>query len=100
LVAPRATTIPLSDGTTVGQTPSLGSLLVRPPRTPPVETELVQAERHDDGPTVLVRPDDYIAWAGTDDGWRAALRAWTGRTSGPKSPPNDSTVEPTHDWAE
>ena len=40
--------------------------------------QLAQAERHEDGPAVLVRPDGYIAWAGTDDGWRTALRAWTG----------------------
>jgi len=78
LVGTRATTIALSDGTTVGQVRSCGFLLVRPPGTPPVETTLVQAERHDDGPAVLVRPDGYIAWAGTDDGWRTALRAWTG----------------------
>ena len=78
LVGTRATTIALSDGTTVGQLRSTGFLLVRPSGTPPVETDLEQVERHDDGPAVLVRPDGYIAWAGTDDGWRTALRAWTG----------------------
>ncbi|WP_214324884.1 FAD-dependent oxidoreductase [Nonomuraea sediminis] len=77
LVGTRATTIALSDGTTVGQTRSGGFLLIRPPGTPPVQTELVQVERHDDGPAVLVRPDGYIAWAGTDDGWRTALHART-----------------------
>ncbi|HEY3748581.1 MAG TPA: FAD-dependent oxidoreductase [Pseudonocardiaceae bacterium] len=82
LVGTRASAIALSDGTTVGQLRSSGFLLVRPPCTPPAETELVQAERHDDGPTVLVRPDGYIAWAGTDDGWRTALRAWTGASNG------------------
>ncbi|HEY2697559.1 MAG TPA: FAD-dependent oxidoreductase [Pseudonocardiaceae bacterium] len=78
LVGTRATTIALSDGTTVGQQRSTGFLLVRPPGTPSVETELRQAERRDGGPAVLVRPDGYIAWAGTDDGWCGALRAWTG----------------------
>lgn len=78
LVGTRAATIALSDGTVVGHVRSHGFLLVRPPGTPPVETTLAQAERHDDGPAVLVRPDGYIAWAGTDDGWRTALRAWTG----------------------
>lgn len=78
LVGTRATTIALSGGTTVGQLRSRGFLLVRPPGTPSVDTELRQAERRDDGPAVLIRPDDYIAWAGTDDGWRGALRAWTG----------------------
>jgi hypothetical protein len=78
LVGTRATTIALSDGAMVGQVRSSGFLLVRPAGMPPVEAELVQAERHDDGPAVLVRPDGYIAWAGADDGWRTALRAWTG----------------------
>jgi 2-polyprenyl-6-methoxyphenol hydroxylase-like FAD-dependent oxidoreductase len=78
LVGTRATTIALCDGTTVGQVRSPGFLLVRPPGTSPVQTEVVQAERRDDGPAMLVRPDGYIAWAGDDDGWRAALRAWTG----------------------
>jgi hypothetical protein len=78
LVGTRAATIALSDGTTAGEVRSGGFLLVRPPGSSPVETTLAQAERHDDGPAVLVRPDGYIAWAGTDDGWRTALRTWTG----------------------
>ncbi|HEY4460050.1 MAG TPA: FAD-dependent oxidoreductase [Pseudonocardiaceae bacterium] len=78
LVGTRATTIALSDGTTVGQVRTSGFLLVRPPGMPLIETDLAQAERADDGPAVLVRPDGYIAWAGTDDGWRTALHAWTG----------------------
>jgi 2-polyprenyl-6-methoxyphenol hydroxylase-like FAD-dependent oxidoreductase len=78
LVGTRATTIPLSDGTTVGELRSPGFLLIRSPGTPSVEAGLRQAERRDDGPAVLVRPDGYIAWAGNDDGWRGAWRAWAG----------------------
>ena len=78
LVGTRATTIALSNGATVGQLRSTGFLLVRAPGTSPVETDLRQVERDDDGPAVLVRPDGYIAWAGTGDGWRTALRSWTG----------------------
>jgi hypothetical protein len=42
---------------------------------------LLEAERADNGPAVLIRPDGYIAWAGdsTDrSGWTAALARWTG----------------------
>ncbi len=45
--------------------------------------------RTDDGPARLVRPDGYVAWAGSledADGWQGALARWTGgaSTSGPK----------------
>jgi 2-polyprenyl-6-methoxyphenol hydroxylase-like FAD-dependent oxidoreductase len=42
---------------------------------------LLQAERADEGPAVLVRPDGYIAWAGSSadtDAWTDALARWTG----------------------
>jgi 2-polyprenyl-6-methoxyphenol hydroxylase-like FAD-dependent oxidoreductase len=84
LVGTRATTIALSGGTVVGQMRSSGFLLIRATGAAPVETELAQAERRDDGPAVLVRPDGYIAWAGTDDSWRTALRAWTGSHQWPE----------------
>jgi hypothetical protein len=47
-----------------------------------VDSGLNEAERTDDGPALLVRPDGYIAWAGSttagDAGWRAALAEWAG----------------------
>ena len=45
---------------------------------------LLQAERADAGPAVLVRPDGYIAWAGDSNdrsGWLAALGKWTAERS-------------------
>ena len=46
----------------------------------PAVPQLLQAERADPGPAVLVRPDGYVTWAGesTDSGWKAALQYWTG----------------------
>nr|WP_162600322.1 hypothetical protein [Streptomyces antimycoticus] len=61
-----------------------GFLLIREKGAPRVDTAMAQAQRTDSGPALLVRPDDYIAWAGPDvrtngpDGWYTAWRAWTG----------------------
>ncbi|MET8676755.1 hypothetical protein ABZW18_03910 [Streptomyces sp. NPDC004647] len=56
---------------------------------PRVDTTVAQARRTDPGPALLVRPDGYIAWAGSTiptsgpDDWQTAWRAWTvGRPSG------------------
>ena len=49
---------------------------------------LVDGERSDVGPAVLVRPDGYIAWVGNSsdrEGWMTALRRWLG--AGLDSPP-------------
>jgi hypothetical protein len=50
---------------------------------------LVEAERADGGPAVLVRPDSYIAWAGTSfdrEKMISALSEWTGISSRAGSP--------------
>ena len=58
-----------------------GFVFVRERGTRPLVAGVIQTERADDGPAVLVRPDGYIAWAGpsTDrPAWAAALKYWTG----------------------
>ena len=83
LVGTRATEIPLrGDRMTVLQREP-GFALVRESGAPLLDTALAQAERADRGPAVLVRPDGYVAWAGSSAatgraGWRSALAAWTG----------------------
>jgi hypothetical protein len=55
------------------------------PAIAPVDVPgVVEAERTDSGPAVLVRPDGYIAWAGpTSDraGLATALSRWSRETS-------------------
>jgi 2-polyprenyl-6-methoxyphenol hydroxylase-like FAD-dependent oxidoreductase len=82
LVGSRATEIPLREGrlTELQRTP--GFVLIRERGAVPIawSGDLLQAERHDDGPAVLVRPDCYIAWAGPSTDHRqlaAALASWT-----------------------
>ncbi|MET0898270.1 MAG: FAD-dependent oxidoreductase [Mycobacterium sp.] len=80
LVGTRATQIPLVGLrlTELQRTP--GFVLLRERSTVPVEvTGVMQAERADDGPAVLVRPDGYLCWSGRSDdrtGWMSALTAW------------------------
>jgi len=77
LVGSRATQIVLRDGrlTELQRTP--GFVLIREHSTAPVDAAgLLQAERGDGGPAVLVRPDGYICWTGRSDdhcGWASAL---------------------------
>ena len=82
LVGTRATQIPLV-GTRLTKMQRTGLFVfVRERGGVRADTAgMFEAERADDGPAVLVRPDGYIAWAGasTDrDGWNAALARWTG----------------------
>ncbi|MTD57611.1 FAD-dependent oxidoreductase [Amycolatopsis pithecellobii] len=81
LVGTRATEIPLAGErlTVVQRAP--GFVLIRERAAArPEAPGLRHAERTDDGPAVLVRPDGYIAWAGPSAGgaWRDALGEWTG----------------------
>ena len=85
LVGTRGTQISLTQGRLTELQRVPGFVFVREHGAPPVDAAvLLQAERADRGPAVLVRPDGYIAWPGasTDrSGWDAALARWTGRSS-------------------
>jgi hypothetical protein len=82
LVGTRATEIPLLQGKLTHLQRSAGFVLIREHGVEPVGvTGLVEAERVEVGPAVLVRPDGYIAWAGDSsdrEGWMTALRRWLG----------------------
>lgn len=65
LVGARATQIPLVEGRLTELQRTGGFVLVREHGAAPVEASgMLQAERADRGPAVLVRPDGYIAWTG------------------------------------
>lgn len=82
LVGTRGTQIPLTGGRLAELQRLPYFVFIRENGAAPVDaTGLLQAERADSGPAVLVRPDGYLAWAGdsTDrSAWGAALARWTG----------------------
>jgi 2-polyprenyl-6-methoxyphenol hydroxylase-like FAD-dependent oxidoreductase len=83
LVGTRATEVPLVEGTLTALQRTSGFVLIRERGAPAAcGAGLSEAQRRDDGPAVLIRPDGYIAWVGrsTDRaGWEAALAWWTGQ---------------------
>ena len=64
-------------------------MLVLPPHAavPALPPGVHGAQRAGAGPALLVRPDGYVAWAGSaatgtaagNPGWQDAWRRWTGR---------------------
>ncbi|SPM39423.1 2-polyprenyl-6-methoxyphenol hydroxylase and related FAD-dependent oxidoreductases [Mycobacterium numidiamassiliense] len=83
LVGTRATRIPLVHERITQLQRQPGFVLVRERGARAIDAEgLLQAERADAGPAVLVRPDGYIAWAGESadrSAWTPVLARWTGR---------------------
>ncbi|GAA4536989.1 FAD-dependent oxidoreductase [Mycobacterium paraffinicum] len=66
LVGTRATAIPLTVGRLTELQRAGGFVLVREHGAGPVDAPgMLQAERTDRGPAVLVRPDGYVGWAGS-----------------------------------
>jgi hypothetical protein len=82
LVGRRATEISLRHAKLTQLQRNAGFVLIRERGAEPIEVSgLVEAERSDVGPSVLVRPDGYIAWAGEAadrGGLTSALHRWTG----------------------
>jgi hypothetical protein len=82
LVGTRATEIPLREGRLTHLQRHTGFVFIREQGETTLDIPgVVEAERTDAGPAVLVRPDGYIAWAGpTSDrgGLTTALSRWTG----------------------
>jgi len=84
LVGTRATEVPLAAGRLTERQRQPGFVLIQARDEPgrPPDGGVIVAQRTDSGPALLVRPDGYVAWAGTaasDPSWRAALARWTGQ---------------------
>ena len=86
-VGVRAVQIPLVSGTLTELQRTPGFVLVREHGAAPVEVSgVLQAERADSGPAVLVRPDGYVAWTGPSadrEAWGACVAWWTGAVDAP-----------------
>jgi 2-polyprenyl-6-methoxyphenol hydroxylase-like FAD-dependent oxidoreductase len=90
LVGTRATEIPLRQGKLTHVQRAAGFVLIREHGAQPTQVPgLVEAERTDSGPALVVRPDGHIAWVGSSSDREAlitALRRWTGASSRAGSP--------------
>jgi 2-polyprenyl-6-methoxyphenol hydroxylase-like FAD-dependent oxidoreductase len=90
LAGTRATEIPLREGRLTHLQRYAGFVFIREHGETPIDVPgVVEAERTDGGPAVLVRPDGYIAWAGASldrESMTAALAKWTGISSRAGSP--------------
>jgi hypothetical protein len=77
-VGERASDVALRDGGRLYEALRRGRfVLVVPPGfrvTDPGAADVVTAA--EDAEALLVRPDGYVAWAGRDESWRAALSRW------------------------
>ncbi|MFY0406170.1 FAD-dependent monooxygenase [Solicola sp. PLA-1-18] len=82
LVGTRAGDVPLVDGRLAEAQRDAGFVLVLGPGAPDVDAPATVVRRADHGPSLLVRPDGYVAWAGepSDGGWRMVLERWAVRT--------------------
>lgn len=80
LVGARAAAIPLAGDRLTALQRSPGFVLLRERDAAPVAgVVLLQGQRADDGPAVLVRPDGYICWAGASrdrSDWEAVLQTF------------------------
>ncbi|MBP2472135.1 pentachlorophenol monooxygenase [Crossiella equi] len=76
LVGTRAGDVPLRTGGLFAAQRDGGFVLVLATDAPEVTAPVRVVRRTDGGPSILVRPDGYIAWAG-DGSWQEALAHWT-----------------------
>ncbi|MFD9738440.1 FAD-dependent monooxygenase [Umezawaea sp. NPDC059074] len=79
LVGSRAADVQLRDGRLFEALRRGGFVLVLENDAASVTAPIPTAHRLDGGPALLVRPDGYLAWAGSSASgdWRAALDRWT-----------------------
>jgi pentachlorophenol monooxygenase len=76
-VGRRAADLPLVGGGRLYEAMrDAGWVLVHGSATAPDGPGVSVVRRSDPGPDLLVRPDGYVGWAGSGDGWREELSRW------------------------